>query len=294
MSVGMALYLIDGTYELFRAHFGAPSSTSEGDREVGATRGLLRSLGYLLTEPEVTHVGCAFDHVIESFRNRMFAGYKTGEGIEPELLSQFPLAEAASKALGMITWPMVEFEADDAIATAAGRFVTDAEQVVICSPDKDMAQCVIGDTVIMLDRMRKKSMNETGVVEKFGVSPASIPDYLALVGDSADGIPGIPKWGAKGSSTLLAAYGHLDAIPSDPSQWSVKVRGAAGLSENLEARREDALLYRTLATLRRDVPLEEDWEAMRYRGPREDDLRALGRDIGEDVDSLLRRLDQAN
>lgn len=264
----MKLHLVDGTYELFRAFFGAPSAEGPDGQEVGATRGLMRSMAQLLSEPDVTHVGIAFDTVIESFRNELFDGYKTGAGLDERLFSQFPLAEEATEAMGMCVFRMVDFEADDAMASAAAQWGQQVDQVVLCSPDKDLAQCVTGDHVVCLDRMRKKWLNEAGVHDKFGVAPASIPDYLALVGDSADGIPGIAKWGAKSTATVLAHYGHLDAIPDDAETWAVKVRGAKGLAENLAAQREDAELYRTLATLRRDVPLGVELDDLRWKGPR--------------------------
>jgi len=264
----MKLHLVDGTYELFRAFFGAPSAESPDGQEVGATRGLMRSMAQLLSEPDVTHVGIAFDTVIESFRNELFDGYKTGAGIEERLLSQFPLAEQATEAMGMCVFRMVAFEADDAMASAAAQWGDRVEQVILCSPDKDLSQCVTGDHVVCLDRMRKRWLDEAGVHEKFGVGPASIPDYLALVGDSADGIPGIPKWGAKSTATVLAHYAHLDAIPDAAEQWAVEVRGAKGLAANLAAQRQDAELYRTLATLRRDVPFEVELDDMRWTGPR--------------------------
>lgn len=278
------VHLVDGTYELFRAFYGDPTGATAPDgRPVGAVRGLARTLLMLLGKEGATHVAVAFDHVIESFRNDLFDGYKTGEGIDPALWAQFPLAERMSAALGLVTWPMVEFEADDAIAAAAHRFAAraDVEQILICSPDKDLCQCVRGDRVVSVDRRRGVVLDEDGVQEKFGVPPRSIPDYLALVGDSADGIPGIPKWGAKGSSTVLAAYGHIQDIPPDPAAWSVKVRGAKGLSENLEAAREDAELYRTLATLRTDVPLEEDVEDLEWRGAIREQLLPLCEEIGD-------------
>ena len=215
----MRIHLIDGTYELFRAYYGAPGTLGPDGSEVGATRGILRSLLSLLREDGVSHVACAFDHVIESFRNDLFDGYKTGEGVPAELMAQFPLAERAAHALGLVVWPMVEFEADDALATAAARFAvsSDVEQILICTPDKDMAQCVSGSRIVCLDRMRRRILDEPGVAEKFGVSPASIPDWLALVGDDADGIPGVPRWGGKSASALLARYGHLEAIPDQES-----------------------------------------------------------------------------
>lgn len=269
----MNVHLIDGTYELFRAYYGAPGAKSPTGQEVGAARGFLRSMIALLAEPGVTHVAVAFDHVIESFRNELFDGYKTGEGIEPELWAQAPLVEEGARALGLVVWPMVEFEADDALAAGAHVFAQDAavKQVVLCSPDKDLAQCVSADRVVMLDRKNRKTLGEQAVIEKFGVQPASIPDYLALVGDAADGIPGVPKWGAKSTATVLSRYGHLEAIPEDESAWDVKVRGAKSLAENLRARREDAMLYRRLATLRTDVPMPEV-DALLWRGA---DLTAL-------------------
>lgn len=277
----MNIHLVDGTYELFRAYFGAPGARV-GGVEVGATHGLLRSLIALLREPECTHLGIAFDHEIESFRNDLFAGYKTGEGIEPDLRAQFPLAEEMATALGVTVWPMVEFEADDAIATAAARFARSkrVDRVLLCSPDKDLAQCVRGDRVVLFDRMRERIFDEAGVLEKWGAPPASIPDLLALMGDQADGIPGIPRWGAKSSATLLAHYGRIESIPSDPEKWEVKVRGAKGLSENLEARREDALLYKRLATLRTDVPLEEKLADLEWKGADREALTRVAEKIG--------------
>ncbi|MFT7581995.1 MAG: 5'-3' exonuclease, partial [Myxococcota bacterium] len=214
---------------------------------------------FLLRQPDVTHVAIAFDHVIESFRNRMFDGYKTGLGIEPALRSQFELVEDATRAMGIVTWPLIEFEADDGMAAGAARFADhpDVTQVVLCSPDKDLTQCVRGDQVICLDRMRKKTLNEAGVIEKFGVPPLAIPDYLALVGDAADGIPGLARWGAKSTAQVLARYGSLAAIPDDAADWDIKVRGGAGLAKTLASQRQDAELYRTLATLRTDVPMVE-------------------------------------
>ncbi len=279
----MDVHLIDGTYELFRAFFGAPESTSPHGVEVGATRGFLRSMVAMLRDESVTHVGCAFDHTVESSRNDLFDGYKTAEGIDPDLLAQFPLVERASRALGMATWPMVDFEADDAIATAAIRFADDPRvgRVVIASPDKDLCQCVRGAEIVTLDRRRGIVLDEAGVREKFGVSPSSIPDYLALVGDSADGIPGIPRWGAKSAAAVLARLGHLEAIPDEHERWGVKVRGAATLAQNLRERRANAMLYRRLATLRTDVPIEESLEDLRWTGPDRPALRALCEEIGE-------------
>ncbi len=280
----MRIHLVDGTYELFRAHFGAPEATAPDGRAVGATIGLLRSLLSLLREDGVTHVACAFDTVIESFRNDLFPGYKTGEGVPEELMAQFPLAERAARALGLIVWSMVEFEADDALATAAERAdATPAvEQVVICSPDKDLAQCVRASRVVCLDRSRRRLYDRAGVLEKFGVAPASIPDWLALVGDDADGIPGVPRWGARSAATVLARYEHLEAIPDGESQWGVAVRGAAALAQSLRQHRAEAALYRLLATLRTDVPLAEHPDDLRWRGAPRAELTALCREIGAD------------
>jgi 5'-3' exonuclease len=268
----LKVHLVDGTYELFRSYYGAPSAKSPTGVEVGATRGILSSMLYLLRSPGVTHVAVAFDHVIESFRNDLFAGYKTGAGIDPDLYAQFPLAERATQALGLVTWPMVEFEADDALAAAARRFAADSrvEQVLLCSPDKDFAQCVQGDRIVLFDRMRKAVLNEAGVRTKFGVPPACIPDLLALVGDTADGIPGIPHWGAKSAALLLTRFGGVESIPVDPAAWGAPVRGAARLAASLAQGREVLPLYKTLATLRTDVPLEEKLEDLEWRGaPRE-------------------------
>ena len=280
----MRLHLVDGTYELFRAYFGAPKAVGPQGLEVGATRGLLRSLLSLLREDGVTHVACAFDHVIESFRNRLFAGYKTGQGVPDDLMSQFSLAERATRALGVVAWPMVEFEADDALATAAARWaeLPEVEQVVICTPDKDLAQCVRGTRVVCLDRMRRRVLDEAGVVAKFGVGPGSIPEWLALVGDSADGIPGVPGWGAKSAAALLSRYGRIDRIPDQPAQWGVSVRGAAALAESLRQNREQAALYRTLATLCTDAPLAETLEDLRWGGARRDALAPLLDEIGDE------------
>lgn len=285
------MHLVDGTYELFRAWFGAPEATSPGGREVGATRGLLRSLAALLRDEEVSHIACAFDHTVESFRNELFDGYKTGEGLEPDLLDQFPLAERASQALGIVTWPMVELEADDALATAAAKLgrAPGVEQVVICSPDKDLCQCVRGQRVVLLDRRRNTVLDEAGVRAKLGVAPQSIPDYLALVGDSADGIPGIPRWGAKSAASVLAKFPHLEDIPDDSGAWGLKVRGAAALAEQLRARRQEAFLYRTLATLREDAPIEESLDDLRWTGPDRAALEALCDELGERA--LLERID---
>jgi 5'-3' exonuclease len=279
----MKVHLVDGTYELFRAFYGSPPKRASDGAEVGAVRGLVRSMLVLLGEVDVTHVGIAFDHVIESFRNALYSGYKTGDGIDPALYSQFGLAEEAVRALGIVTWPMIDFEADDAIATAAVRCVESphVEQVVICSPDKDLTQCVRGMRIVCRDRMRGIVLDESGVIDKFGVPPASIPDWLALVGDSADGFPGIARWGAKSAAAVLAVYRTLDAIPDDATQWTAKVRGAAVLAENLRTGRADARLFRTLATLRYDVPIAESLDELEWRGPDERALAALGERLGD-------------
>jgi 5'-3' exonuclease len=288
----MNVHLVDGTYELFRAFYAVPSAKNAAGLEVGAVRGLARSMLSLLREPGASHVAVAFDHVIESFRNELFEGYKTGEGIDPDLWGQFDLAERVCSALGIVVWSMVEFEADDALATAATRFAQapEVEQVLIASPDKDLAQCVIGTRVVCLDRMRKKLLDEAGVIAKFGVTPAQIPDYLALVGDSADGIPGVPRWGAKSAAAVLREYGTLDAIPDSATAWRVPVRGAVALAESLAGRRADALLYKRLATLRVDVPLSENLADLRYQGAPRGELEALAAELSDTT--LLERVPQ--
>ena len=264
----MNLHLLDATYELFRAYFGFPKRKAPDGAEVGAVYGIIDTTLRLLREDGVTHLAAAADQVIESFRNDLFAGYKTGEGVPPDLMSQFPLAEEALEALGVTVWAMREFEADDALAAAALRWAGEVEKVVILSPDKDLAQCVIGDRVVTYNRRERKLVDEEGVIEKFGVPPASIPDYLALVGDSADGIPGIPGWGAKSTAAVLGKFLRIERIPRSPREWGVAVRGAVRLSANLEAAREDALLYRTLTTLRRDAPLDESLGDLEWLGAR--------------------------
>jgi 5'-3' exonuclease len=269
----MKIHLIDGTYELFRNHFGAPPKKAPDGREIGATLGLLRSMLMMLTSPEVTHVGVAFDHVIESFRNSLYTGYKTGEGVDPNLLAQFSLAEEVISALGLVVWSMVEFEADDAIASAAKRFSKSktVEQIVIGSPDKDLSQLVSDKRIVCWDRRRETVIDERGVIEKFGVSPRSIPDWLAVVGDSADGYPGIPGWGAKSASAVLARYDHLEQVPKDPNKWQVNSIGAGragSLAQSLESHWQEALLYRQLATLREDVPIPEKLGDLKWRGAR--------------------------
>lgn len=264
----MLVHVVDGTWELFRAFYGAPASTAPDGQEVGATRSFLRSIHRLASMPEVTHIAVAFDTVIESFRNDLFAGYKTGEGTDPLLLSQFPLAEEAVAALGIVVWPMIEFECDDALATAADRFSKDPRvtQVIICSPDKDFLQAVKGDKVVVWDRLRDVVYDAEGAVQKLGVPPTSVPDFLALTGDTADGIPGLRGWGAKSAAAVLARYGKLEHIPDDASAWDIKVRGAPKLAQTLAENRKDAILYRTLATLRTDVPLTESLDELEWKG----------------------------
>jgi len=278
----MKIHLVDGTYELFRSFYGAPPKKAPDGREVGATLGLLRSLLSLIMNDGATHIGCAFDHVIESFRNDLYPGYKTGEGVDPNLLAQFPLAEKAVDAFGLVVWPMVEFEADDAIASAAVRFQEDpeVEQIVICSPDKDLAQLVSGSRVVCWDRRRNIVYDDKAVIEKYGVPPASIPDWLALVGDSADGFPGIPAWGEKSAASVLAAYSQIEAIPEDHLQWGLPAGRALRLAENLRAQKEEAFLYRRLATLRRDVPINQQAKDLEWRGAKKQ-FRDLCLELGD-------------
>lgn len=265
------LHLIDGTFELFRAFYGRKDTRLAPDgTNVNAAYGVMVSTLALLEQPGVTHVAAAFDTVIESFRNDLFDGYKTGEGIDPELLAQFPLAEEALKAAGVTVWGMIEFEADDAIAAATLRWMDEVDQVVICSPDKDLMQLVVDDRVISWDRIRDRWFDEPAVVEKFGVSPESIPDYLALVGDTADGIPGLPGWGAKSAATVLRRWGRLEMIPESVADWDVTVRSGANLAVTLREHREQAMLYRTLTTLRRDVPISETFADLEWKGVDED------------------------
>ena len=279
----MQIHVVDGTYELFRAYYGAPATSAPDGREVGATLALGRTLLGLVNNEGATHIGVAFDHVVESFRNELFDGYKAGEGIDPAVLAQFEPAERMTHALGMVVWPMVEFEADDALATAAARYGRDkrVERVLICSPDKDLAQCVRGERVMLVDRRRRKTVNEEGVLEKFGFPPTSMPDWLALVGDAADGIPGVPRWGARSAAAALRACGHIDAIPDDPKMWEFKVRGATALAESLRAHREESALYLTLPTVREDVPRAESLDDLEWRGARRSELETLCRELGD-------------
>ena len=250
-------------------------------------RGIIESTLALVVGGDVTHLAVATDTVIESFRNAMYDGYKTGEGIEPDLWQQFPLAERAFAAIGVPVWRMVEFEADDALASAAERWRDDVDQVVILSPDKDLMQCVRGDHVVTYNRRESKRFTDIDVREKFGVWPHSIPDYLALVGDAADGIPGLPGWGAKSSSTLLFSYDHLESIPDDAADWNVTVRGAAKLAATLAAQRDDAMLFKSLTLLRTDVPLSEELDDLRWQGVVMDELAPLCEEMG--FESLLER-----
>jgi len=264
----LKIHVIDGTYELFRHYFAVPAARDKDGREVGAVRGVLASLLGMMQEG-VTHIAVATDHVIESFRNAMWPGYKTGEGVPADLLEQFPLLEEVLAAAGLVVWPMVEFEADDALAAAAARAAEDdrVEQVIICTPDKDLAQCVRGTRVVQLNRRTRTICDEAGVVQKFGVPPESIPDYLALVGDSADGYPGLQGWGAKSSAAVLARFGHLESIPADFREWKVNVSGASALATTLAANLELAMLFRKLATLRTDISLFANVDELRWSGP---------------------------
>ncbi len=263
------LHLLDGTYELFRSHFGAPPREAPDGRQISAVHGIMASTLALLDEG-VTHLGAAFDTVIRSFRNDLYDGYKTEAGVPEELLAQFPIAEDGLEALGVTVWRMEEYEADDAIASAAAQFGGDFERVVMLSPDKDLAQCVVGDRVVAFDRRRGIFFDEAGVHEKFGVAPESIPDYLGLVGDSSDGFPGVPGWGAKSAATVLARYRHIEDIPLEAGLWEVPVRGAERLVAAMRENMSDALLFRYLAVLRRDVPLGGSGADLEWRGvPRE-------------------------
>ena len=265
----MDIYLVDGTYELFRYFFAVPSAKDVKGEEIGAVRGVLGTVLSMI-EAGATHIGVATDHVVESFRNDLYAGYKTSEGVPPELLSQFPRLEEALDAMGIRVWPMTHFEADDALAAAAAKAAQDnrVKQVSICTPDKDLAQSVLGTRVVQLDRRRQIVRDEAGVKAKFGVGPESIPDYLALVGDSADGYPGISGWGEKAAGSVLAQYRHLENVPKDWSEWNPAIRRARPLAESLFGAWEEALLFRRLATLRLDVPVFDSVDELRWLGPR--------------------------
>jgi 5'-3' exonuclease len=264
----LEIYLVDGTYELFRHYYALPSARDREGKEVAAVRGVLSSVLGMI-KGGATHIAVATDHVIESFRNELWPGYKTGDGIEPDLLAQFPLLEEVLLAAGVVVWPMVEFEADDAIAAAAVAAGKDKDvsRVIICTPDKDLAQCVSGSRIVQLNRRTRVTLDEAGVIRKFGVLPESIPDYLALVGDAADGYPGLPGWGAKSSAAVLAKFPHLELIPKDWREWRVNAACASALADTLCREWDRALLFRRLATLQTDIPLFEDVEELKWRGP---------------------------
>jgi 5'-3' exonuclease len=276
------VYLVDGTYELFRHYYALPSARDGDGREVAAVRGVLASVLGMIKEG-ATHVAVATDHVIESFRNGLWAGYKTGEGIEPDLLAQFPLLEEVLAAAGIVVWPMVEFEADDALAAGAVAAARDprVERVFICTPDKDLGQCVQGTRVVQLNRRTRVTFDEAGIIQKFGVSPESIPDYLGLVGDAADGYPGLAGWGAKSTAAVLAKFLHLESVPKDGREWRVNITNAGVLADTLQRDWDDAVLFRRLATLRTDIKLFDDVEQLRWSGPT------------AAFDALAARLDQA-
>jgi 5'-3' exonuclease len=263
------VYLVDGTYELFRHYYALPSARDRDGREIAAVRGVLASVLGMIKNG-ASHIAVATDHVIESFRNDLWPGYKTGEGIDPDLWAQFPLLEETLAAAGVVVWPMVEFEADDALAAGAAAASEDprVDRVIICTPDKDLAQCVRGTRIVQLNRRTGLTRDEAGVIQKFGVPPASIPDYLALVGDAADGYPGLRGWGAKSTAVVLAKFGHLESIPADSREWHVDASNASSLAATLSREREQALLFRTLATLRTDIRLFDDVEELRWNGPK--------------------------
>ncbi len=264
----MDVYLIDGTYELFRHYYAVPKTSDAEGNEIAAVRGVLASVLSLL-EKGTTHLGVATDHVIESFRNELYASYKTGESVPADLMSQFKILEEGLESMGVVVWPMVEFEADDALATAAIKAAKDTsvDTVIICTPDKDLSQCIVADKIVQLDRRKNETRNADGVVTKFGVKPASIPDYLALVGDTSDGYPGLPGWGSKGASSVLSVYPHLEDIPKDPKSWASSIRGSAKMAEVLFKAWDDVLLYRKLATLRTDAPVFNNIEDLKWNGP---------------------------
>jgi 5'-3' exonuclease len=283
------IHLIDGTYELYRHFYAVPSARDASGMEVGAVRGVLRSVLGMI-DGGATHVAVATDHIIESFRNDLWPGYKTGAGVDPELLAQFPLLEEALAAAGVVVWPMVEFEADDALAAGASLASADprVEHVIICTPDKDLGQCVRGTRVVQLNRRTRTTIDEEGVVKKFGVMPESIPDYLALVGDAADGYPGLPGWGAKSTAAVLAKFLHLEAIPADWREWRVNATNAGALANTLAEERDRAMLFRTLATLRTDIPLFENVDELEWNGPKPE-YDALGKRLDAAVTSTAKR-----
>lgn len=260
------LHLLDGTYELFRAYHALPSLQAPDGRPIGAVYGMVSSLLTFLREVEITHIAAATDHTVESFRNQLFAGYKCGAGIPEDLLAQFPLAEEALRALGFTVWPMTAYEADDALASAATRFEPHFERIVIVSPDKDFLQCVTDDRLVTYDRFRKKTFDRDEVIAKMGVPPASVPDFLALVGDPADGIPGLPGWGPRSAAAVLSAYRTIDAVPDEGAAWEIELRGRERLARTLATHRTEAKLFRQLATLRRDVPIAESYRDLAWRG----------------------------
>lgn len=281
------LHLLDGTYELFRSHYGRRDTVvGTGGIDLRATLGVIESTLYLFREEGVTHLAASFDSVIESFRNEMFAGYKSSVGMEEELLAQFPIVEEGLESIGVVVWRNIEFEADDALAAAAVRWADDLDRVVILSPDKDLAQAVVSDRIVTYSRREQKMYDEAGVVAKFGIHPESIPDYLALVGDSADGIPGLPGWGAKSASTVLARYPRLEMIPESHEEWQVTVRGAAKLAATLRHQISDAFLYRELTTLRLDVPIEESLDDLEWKGVPEARFREFFDKWGLDADAV--------
>ena len=277
------VHLIDGTYELFRHFFALPSAKDARGQEVGAVRGVVSSVLGMIRSGDATHLGVATDHVIESFRNKLWFGYKTSEGVPPSLMSQFPLLEEALSAMGVVVWPMVEYEADDALASAARAAAEDprVERVVICTPDKDLAQCVRGTRVVQFNRRTRTQYDEAGVIKKFGVPPSSIPDYLALVGDSSDGYPGLPGWGAKSTAAVLSRFGHLEQIPVDWRDWHANATNAPRLAQTLVDQRDRALLFRELARLREDLELFSNIDELKWTGPR------------AEFKDLAARLDQA-
>ena len=279
----MDVYLIDGTYELFRHYYALPPARDADGREVAAVRGVIASILGMI-QHGATHLGVATDHVIESFRNRLWPGYKTSAGIDPALLSQFQLLEDALSAMGVAVWPMIEFEADDALASAAVAAGRDSrvERVIICTPDKDLAQCVSGARIVQMNRRTRTIRDEEGVIAKFGVAPASIPDYLALVGDAADGYPGLKGWGAKSTAAVLARYRHLESIPADWREWHVNASNAGALAAMLARERELVFLFRTLATLRTDIPLFDSVDQLNWQGPTPE-FEALGRRLNAAV-----------
>ncbi len=280
----MKLHLVDATFELFRAYYSHPAERGPDGRPVNAVRGLIDSMLSLLREPDVTHLGAATDHVIESWRNDVYPPYKSSAGVPQDLLDQFTDAERALDSLGIVTWPMVADEADDAIASAVARFADDPrlEQIVICSVDKDLAQCVRGSRIVLRDRMRRITYDEAGVVAKWGVPPESIPDYLALVGDSSDGYPGLPGWGARSTATVLSRFVHLDAVPESPLDWEIPLRGASRLAATLRDQKAEALLFRRLATLNPDAAVDESLDDLAWAGVRREPFLALCEELGFD------------